>query len=476
MKKVLLAALTLLLMTAGMAAAEETWLEIGGDYRYRYDSLKGEVQGFTDSGMLTGNTPGTGIPGFTVKNESLMTNRFGINLKATPVEDVTVKARLLMYKVFGHQTSFPVNGAFFGDRAMGPFDGTVAHVPSDNTVRVDYAYATVSNVFNMPAWVSVGRRPSTGGAPGNLRQNKEKMGTAGIPNMLVDYAFDGATVGVAPDIEALPGFYGKLCYGKGFDSGYKAPGMMNEGLSDTTFTGINFALIDTENLHAEVQWQKGWNIFDSLPDPLFNPFAAAYTPATTVGANMGDIEWAGGVVMGKIGSLNLFVSGATSKTDPTDTRYGGGVGFSGPTTMPGLLYDIQPESHTGSAYYVGGRFDIAKTGTKIGAEYNHGSKYWLGFVPAGDDMWTSKLGTRGDVYEVYVIQSLNRKPVSKRGDAFVRLGYQVYNFNYTGSNFWVGEPKKIDSLYAGDPNPLNMQMLFPLRKATDVYLTFDVVF
>ena len=36
-------------------------------------------------------------------------------------------------------------------------------------------------------------------------------------------------------------------------------------------------------------------------------------------------------------------------------------------------------------------------------------------VPAEDDIWTSKLGTRGDVYEIYLIQSLNRKAIAKEG-------------------------------------------------------------
>ena len=41
MKKVLLLTLSLLLLTAGMAAAAEDWLTIGGDYRFRYDVLQG---------------------------------------------------------------------------------------------------------------------------------------------------------------------------------------------------------------------------------------------------------------------------------------------------------------------------------------------------------------------------------------------------------------------------------------------------
>src|SRR3989304_6383273 len=119
-------------------------------------------------------------------------------------------------------------------------------------------------------------------------------------------------------------------------------------------------------------------------------------------------------------------------------------------------------SRTGNAIYIGGRFDMGRT--KLGAEYNQGSKYWISMVPDGDDMWTSKLGTRGQVYEVYVIQELNRKPISKKGKAFVRLGYQYYKFDYTASNFWVGEPVSTGSATSS-------QLLVPLKDAKDLYLT-----
>jgi hypothetical protein len=154
-------------------------------------------------------------------------------------------------------------------------------------------------------------------------------------------------------------------------------------------------------------------------------------------------------------------------TNPTST----------PAYVPvaGLMYDngSAVESRTGGAVYVGGRYDIASTGTKIGAEYNQGSRNWIGMVPASEDIWTSKLGTRGKVYEVYIIQELKNKPIAKHGQAFFKLGYQRYKFDYTGSNNWVGAPKKISDLAA---SPANAQMLAPIDKATDFYLTFEVRF
>ena len=446
MKKILLLVVVTLLMTAGMAAAADDWLTIGGDYRFRYDVLEGKVHNYHNGT--------TGVAGYDVKNNSFMTNRFGLNLKADAAEDVVVKARLVMYKVFGQQSDGgynPFMGGYFADRGA-VNDGTTAHVPGSSSLLVDYAYATVNNVFDAPLWVSIGRRPSTGGIPSNLRQNQEKIGTAGIPAILVDYAFDGMTLGYAPDIAKLPGAYAKLCYGRGYESGYTDKTATRSG-SDTDFIGLNAVPYDTEKMHVEVQYQKGMNIFDNPSD----------TPPTT---NLGDISWIGGVVTGKVNNLNVFVSAATSKTDPNGNTWMN-------LGSASLMNDGSSKtSRTGNAIYIGGRYDMGRT--KIGAEYNQGSKYWISMVPAADDIWTSKLGTRGQVYEVYVIQELNRKPISKKGKAFVKLGYQYYNFDYTGSNNWVGEPKKISDLNL--TNTALAQMLAPVETAKDLYLTFEVQF
>jgi hypothetical protein len=77
------------------------------------------------------------------------------------------------------------------------------------------------------------------------------------------------------------------------------------------------------------------------------------------------------------------------------------------------------------------------------------------------------------VYEIYIIQELRNKPIAKKGQAFFKIGYQLYKFDYTGSNGWVGAPKKISDLAA---TPANAQMLAPSEKATDIYATFEVRF
>ena len=105
-----------------------------------------------------------------------------------------------------------------------------------------------------------GRRPSTDGAPSNLRSNRERPGNGGTPALLVDYAFDGMTLGWAPDIEMLPGAYAKVCYGRGFDSGFKTS---TNSLKDTDMLGIAIIPYETDPLRVWLQWNRGFDIFDA---------------------------------------------------------------------------------------------------------------------------------------------------------------------------------------------------------------------
>jgi len=468
------------------AESKWSWLTIGGEYRFRIDSLEGKVHDYMQynsaasypSGpMLFHSTP---TEGHKVKNDSVMFNRFRLKVNAQVLDNLSVSSRLAMYKAWGHQSMTPVQGSYFADRAMGAFDGTVGYVPQDNTMRADYAFATWSNIAETPVWFSIGRRYSTQGVPTNIRQNTEKIGTAGVAGHLIDYAFDGLTVGYAPYIEALPGAYAKFCYGRGYDSGFKTDVPGSNVPKDTDFVGLFIDPIYTDDLNVELQLVRASNIFDTLPDG-------------GVSTNLGDIDNLGVYVSGRLedvgmGDLTLFVSGAMSKTHPNTNLYElPFFSMDGGTTYVnggyGLLYDDSNamvsggqgnDSHTGRSIYAGARYDIKKTGTKVGLEYNYGSKYWITFAPAGDDLWTSKLGTRGSVYEGYVIQELPGKPIAKFGKAFVRLGYQYYKFKYTGSNNWIGEPKEIASLNTTDPT--KTQNLAPLKSAQDIYMTFDVTF
>ena len=419
------------------------------------------MQGFL--GANSGNL--AQVPAYKPKNETLYTNKFGLDLTAKATQNITVHAKLDMYKTFGSQSDSQVVGNFFADR-VGVFDGTLSHIPSDSLLNVDRAFATWSNILDQPLWFSVGRRPSTNGAPSNLRLNNERPGNGGTPALLVDYAFDGMTIGYAPDIDMLPGAYAKVCYGRGFDSGIKTP---TNSIKDTDMLGVAVIPDDTDPLRVWLQWNRGFNIFDF---PVMNNTIFGNTAPST---NLGSIDWYGMGAMSTLkkagpGNLNFFTDLGLSVAHP-----GGNVsqnaGFQGLMSGEFFAQDTNRADRVGWAVYAGIRYDLPSK-TKIGFEYNHGSKNWITFAPAADDMWTSKVGTRGNVYEPYIIQELNLKPISSYlSKAFFKLGYQYYDFEYTGSNNWVGAPKKISSI-----QPTDLMLLAPLKEAHDIYGTFEVKF
>ncbi len=446
------------------------WLTVGGDYHFRADSLRGEVinhLGITGFDPSTGNPIMAPISNYKPKNSSLFTNRFGLDLNAKATQDVSVTARLAMYKVFGSQSDAALTNAgaapFFADR-VGVFDGTVSHVPSDSRLNVDRVFATWSNIADQEMWFSVGRRPSTGGAPTNLRTNNPRPGNGGTPALLVDYAFDGMTLGYAPEIDALPGAYAKVCYGVGFESGFSRTG---NSIKDTTMLGVALVPIDTDPLRVWLQWNRGMQIFDN--PVMSNTFFSDTRPTT----NLGDIDWFGLGAMSTFkmvgsGNLHVFADWGLSRTKPNNNLTMGTLGlltgnFAGPAEAA--------NNKTGTAIALGMRYDLP-TKTKIGLEYNRGSKNWITFAPAAGDMFTSKYGTRGDVWEAYLIQELDLMPISSyTSRAFFRLGVQHYNFKYTGSNNWVGKPIAMSDVTGA--TPLTMA---PLKNATDIYATFEVKF
>jgi hypothetical protein len=450
------------------------WLTIGGEYRFRMDSLHGQTAAYTDAPTLM-YLMGTGDPqamahaavsAYKPKNETLYTNKFGLDLHAKALQDVTVNVKLDMYKTFGSQSDSATTSNYFADR-IGVMDGTIGHVPSDGLLNVDRAYATWSNILDQPVWFSVGRRPSTNGAPSNLKLNNERPGNGGTPSLLVDYAFDGMTLGYAPDIDVLPGAYAKVCYGRGFDSGFKT---INNSIKDTDMLGVAVIPYETDPLRVWLQWNRGFNIFDSsvMNDTVFGN--------TNVSANLGSIDWYGAGAMSTLkkvgpGNLNFFADFGLSVTNP-NTNTSNGLGLMSGTYD--ALFAGTPEantSKTGWAVYAGVRYDLPSK-TKIGFEFNHGSKNWIPFTPAADDMWTSKVGARGNVYEPYIIQELNLKPISSYiAKAFFKLGYQYYDFEYTGSNNWVGSPVKISSIQQS-----TVLSLAPVKTAHDIYGTFEVKF
>jgi hypothetical protein len=420
-------------------------------------------------------------------NDTIYTNRMRLNLRAKAMENLEFKARLAMYKVWGMQNN-AVDYTYNAGMGGGPFllsslafDGSAGRQPKDNVLMVDRAFMNWNAIGGSSFWFSIGRRPVTDGPPAHLRMGTgEKMAT---PVAYMDYPFDGLSLGYAYEnlfgIEDAPGRV-RFCYGRGFESG---PTPEGDGLNDVDFGGISWDVYSKGNRFFNFQSFGAFNMFN-VPDNidfvnpvefgLYNadPVKYSYVPTDSSRnlildrANLGDIYHTSAVYMSKFQDLNYFVTGGWSRTKAR------GVDELG-VSLLGSWWE-EPTDRDGYSVYLGVRYDLDDLGLKLGAEYNWGSEYWISFTPGHDDLYASKLATRGSVYEVYTIYDIPAgEKISQYSKAFFRLGYQHYDYEYTGSGFWLGRPEKVDDL-ANDP--LKAQFYTPIDTMDQVYLTMEAWF
>lgn len=379
-------------------------------------------------GMLL---PSTYQPGYDFSNDLLYTNRLRLQLDADVAKDVTFSGRLAMYKTFGDSTGVQV---FNGQPTSINVDGTTASVPNGDMLRVERAYFNWNNIGDLPMYLSIGRRPSTGGVPLNFRNDEPRGGSP--LGSIINYQFDGITWGYHFGEHSTF----RLCYGVGYESGYgngQELQLPQDRLDDAWFLGVNWDIWDSEDWFVQATVAQAFDVTDGfnglvvLPvDPVTGqtvpaPVVLRYTPS----ANLGDIFWASVVAVNHLGPVDWFASVNYMETDPNGIT----------TPFGGLLSDpfSTPEKQDGTMYYVGVRYNFANDKTKAGLEYNHGSEYWFNFAVAEDDLLAPKTNTRGDVFEAYVTHRIR--------DRFIfKLDYIHYEYDYSGSGWHLGAPKPVD--------------------------------
>lgn len=425
-----------------------------GDFRSRYDWYQRDRR--TSASQTV-----------TDKNDSLMTNRLRLNLRVKALENVEFKGRLAMYKAWGMQSA-PSNAGygFFG--AFPAFDGNSGRQPNDNALLVDRAYLNWNNIGGYPVWFSIGRRPTTDGPPSELRMGMdERMAT---PTAFMDWPFDGISLGYAYNnlfgVQDMPGRI-RFCWGVGFENGLNQD-TNTSFINDTNFAGLSWDIYKKGNRFLYLQSFAAMDVFN-FPDwsdaRAYTMDNAGYLDAGRM--NIGNIYHTSGVYEDKYENLNYFLAAAWSRTDPNEK------GMLNHYTAPGT-YTSNTDEEDGYAVHLGVRYDIPNQPFKIGAEYNHGSKYWIAMTPGHDDMYASKLATRGDVYEVYFIYDIpGGEAVSKFGKAFIRVGYQRYEYDYTGSMDWNVKPYDVDAAEAFTANLAGQDVV---ENADQVYVTFEAFF
>jgi hypothetical protein len=184
--------------------------------------------------------------------------------------------------------------------------------------------------------------------------------------------------------------------------------------------------------------------------------------------------------MDKFQGLNYFIAGGWSRTDPDGNGMFNDYATSRmPDGSPNPMWPPNTASEDGYSIYVVTRYDIDSVGLKLGLEYNYGSEYWIAFTPGHDDMYLSKLSTRGQVAELYMIYDLpTGEAISKYAKTFLRLGYQHYWYDYTGVD-WNMKPYDTDDaalMTAAYMMASESGGLMPVESADQVYLTMDVFF
>ncbi|MEW6338679.1 MAG: DUF3373 family protein [Acidobacteriota bacterium] len=411
-----------------------------GSYLYFTDNLTyeglqqamGMIPAEMQAALMGSLLPYTYVPGYDDDNAILYTNRLRLNMDADVAQNVRFTGRLSMYKTFGDSAGVQV---FNGQPNSFTIDGNTSGVPSGDFLRVERAYFDWTNIGGSGLYVSIGRRPSSGGPPLNVRSGEMRAGSP--MGSLIDFQFDGITVGYHFGEYSTA----RICYGLGYESGYgngevlKAPA---DRLEDAQFAGLNWDVYSTENMLAQVTVARAFSLTDGfnglivLPkNPLTGqevgaPVVMRYTPS----ANLGDMDIAGAVIMRRDGPVDWFVNVNYVKSHPNGVTTPFGGLFSDPFQTP--------EEHSGTMYYLGARFGFNEGNTMVGAEYNHGSEYWFNFTPAQDDIIAPKTNTRGSVYELYLIHKI-------RNRFLVRVGYIDYDYDYSGSGWHIGAPKKLDA-------------------------------
>jgi hypothetical protein len=344
-------------------------------------------------------------------------------------DSVDFSGRLSMYKVWGDSTGVQT---FNGSSTSINIDGTTASVPNSDILRVERAYFT----WRGPKfYLSIGRRPSTGGVPLNFRNDEPRGGSP--LGTLVNFQFDGATFGWHISETSTM----RLCYGVGFESGFGNADNLKQPadrIKDASFLGLNWDIVSTEDLFIQTTIMKAFDVTDGfaglvvLPvDPVTGqdvpaPIVMRYAPTE----NLGDISWASVVAVAHPGAFDVFGSLSYMESDPNDITTPFGGMFSDPFQAP--------EKQDGYMYYLGARFNFANNKTKVGLEYNYGSEYWFNMAVAEDSLFAPKTSVRGDVWELYLTHRITKNFILK-------LDYMKYNFDYSGSGWHLGAPQELNS-------------------------------
>ncbi len=366
----------------------------------------------------------------------IFTNRLWLNMAFAPTDNITFYGTLAYYKTYGQAT-----GANMG---MNYFDWVVNGTanPSDE-LRVKEAFWLYKNdTFlgkDIPWTASIGRRPATDGLLVNYREDQKAKSAIGHN---INMEFDGASFGFhLENVTGVPGMFAKVCMGRGMSNVYsRYSGIQQQangtyklrgngdytkvsGFKNTDLVGILFNPYDDGQYSVHTSWFKAFNLPGMVDTtPSMNPMNDTYQFKQTGDMTGGIITFVsdgiGDGISDFLDDTLAFASFAYSKTHPND-----GNRMLGST-----------KNETGTSLYIGANCDTPYIdNSRMGIEYNHGSKYWRSFTYGEDTLAGSKLATRGDAYEFWLSKDLIGRALT------AQIRYTYMDYKYTGSNAFFGD-------------------------------------
>ena len=403
-------------------------VNITGELRVRMDNYRINDKNRFDyksykNDMSMGKVDPTGAKYFhkeKITNNNSWSNRLRLNLSAEITKYLKFHSRLTMYKNWADSDKVAIYA-----------DPNRSRVPSDTTLNVERAYVDwiIPNKI-LPVAITFGRQPSSGGPPYEFKENTKRLAT--YPALLFDGEADGIVITLG--LEKYTGIKNngfRIAYGKGYQSDDDFNIYYDErgGLDDLNVLGLFFEgeIPGLDKSLFVLSYVRG---FDFVDNPLNSSM------------NLGDMDLFGVHLQAEnflSSNFDLFLSTGMNISHPNNKFFP-----ASPMTMyktGGLLDDDGKNSHTGYSVYTGLRYTLLSKSLrnpKLGFEYNHGSRYWFSFTQGSEELF-NRLATRGNAYDFYYIQSINKH-------LFLRMGYTYIDYNYNLSGWHIGKPSRLDNI------------------------------
>jgi len=380
---------------------------IGGEFRTRLDYFK-----YEDT-IASGKESDAEVP-------EIWSNRLRLNLKAEVTEDLIFHGRLAYFKLWG-TTNFDTPA----------LDLSYPSIPdSEGNVHVERAYVDYF-LPGTPVSITIGRLPTSEGPPNEFRDNTTRKAT--YPRLFVDGEADGIiSTFVLDDWTGLTNSIFRTAYVK-LNQNY----LKDEGV-DFDDSRVLTVLFETQVPHVDrsILWFSFAKIFDlptveSYADLLeaygLDPDVITSSPKDSGHGEVYSFHLQFNDIMRS--GLDCFGSFALISVHP---RSRGAVfgGFYEAGMFGDSLNGNLGDDHDGYSIYLGLRYSLPNAGLKypkVGFEYNHGSKYWMGLFSSGGGDLVNKLSVAGDAYEIYYIQPIIEKRM------FCRLGGVYMDWDYDNS-------------------------------------------